>query len=87
MKVNMSNVAFKSRFQVKGKDIDMENPNHMIALGYATAKSKNMEEVFCDLYKNETLNKSNYIFNIKNEDDAEFENLFNEAGLKFNKLA
>ncbi len=83
---NQPSVSFKSRYMIKGKDIDMQNPDHMVALGYAAASCKNMEEMFANLYHNEGLNRSNYVFDVNDKNDEEFESVLNMSGLKFNKL-
>lgn len=84
--MNISSISFGSRYKIQGKNIDMENPDHMYALSGATGIAKNGKDLFEQMYFNDDLNKENFIFNVPDSKDKEFESLFKIAVLKFKKI-
>ena len=46
MKINPYNVSFGSKYQIKGEDIYLNNPAHLMALGFGIGASKNSSESY-----------------------------------------
>lgn len=87
MEIGRQNISFGSKYLVKGNDIDLQNPDHLISLGYSIAMADNELELLCKMNAKNHIDKNNYVFDIDDSRNFEFEDLLDEVGLKFNKLA
>ncbi len=86
MKITPSNVSFGSKYQIKGEDIYLNKPGHLMALGFGIGASKNSTEMTQKVFGSGIVGAEDYIFDIKDKDDKGFEHMFTEAGIRFNKI-
>ncbi len=86
MKINPYNVSFGSKYQIKGEDIYLNNPAHLMALGFGIGASKNSSEMTQKVFGSGVVGAEDYIFDIKDKEDKGFEQIFKDAGIRFNKI-